>query len=696
MMNNEEIIGLPSSEVLYDKIINVELIRTVPNDQIFVVIGTAGEVVDTKKMSHSISIGEKGYHSYGVETPNQCIAIYKGKSHREYYKDNGRIHSRNVVPAGGTLPVIDSEKWWTSESFINAVQQSVGDKGCFIIVTGNGKNDYYHAMYLKEDVINTRDYIVADSLKIECTPGDIKPSISFNTNLIQGAHCYKMTLKISNMNLDFDIREITRVEITAGYRLQKFLYSFSCPVFSSYIESPNPDGVTVFECLAVGNTGAFIKNTPVELNYLGGTITVNEFLYAIARGLKLTLKNYLMDEYQQLPLSMRKMGTFAENGTAVIQWARELVQHRIALHEGAPEQHVDAYEYSQPYIMMQVTNDALCVFALNRQNKDTANNTATIISLDAVKGASFNGVALTAKAVWNPRMTPGEVFQMQPNIINGANLPNTIKKEVYGASPEGQYLYRCITMSISFSTNGSENEMSILAVPIKYISSSDAFTSEVTKTIDQFAQELYQQYKTDGGFVIEFGKSDGKEVAATEEFKKQKVVTTNTNNMFDLDILKVFSSVKTYEIKPGDNLSTVAEKWFATEKAPDGQKYCPFPLDLEDKDIDKLPPGSYRNEIPKASLWPIIAVLTYRYWRVQDATKSSRNPYESMEHMANPNLIRAGKQLVIPRIRDMDELARCREVFKYAHMAYDSGFPSYGNWSRDWKSLYEYLGGTWK
>lgn len=698
-MNKEFVLGLPSTEVLYDKVINVDLIRTIPNNQIFVVLGTQEESGKTTKELSVAQWTDQGMlRTYDKKVLN-CIAIYNGKTHREYYKDeNDIVKSRVVSPSGSTVAITYKDRWWTDESIVKDIKKAIGDEedsGCLITVNNEGTIDRFHAMYLKEDEINTRDYIAEDRIEIRCPEGGMKPSIAFSTNLIPGANCYKMTLKIYNMNLDFDVREINRVEVVAGYRLvDEFMFRFSCPVFSSYIESPNPDGVTVFECLAVGRTSAFIKNKPVELNYLGGTITIHEFLGAIARGLDLQLHDYLLEDYQKLPLNMRKMGTFAENGTAVINWARTIIQNRIAISEGAPEKSVDLYNYSRPYIYVSVTQDTLVVYAINRRNQDTESESATIINLDAVKGASFNGVALTVKAAWNPYMQPGSVFQMQPNIINGANLPNTVQNTTYGKDEENQYLYRCITMSISFSTNGNENEMSILAVPIKYLDTSDSFTSEITKTIGEFAQDVYKNFSSEGGYTINFGSSDGKEVAETEEFKKQKVVTTNTNNMFDLDIGNTFGTTRAYQIVDGDNLSTLASKWFATEGAPDGNKYCDFPLDVSKEKADELPPGAYRNVIPKVALWPIIAVLTYRKWKEEGEDKPAHR-FESMDRLANPDSIRTGKYLMIPVIESMDQLAQCREVFKYACAAYESGFPAYGEWVRYWKALYQYLGGTW-
>lgn len=694
-MSNEYIIGAPDSEILYDKIINVELIRTAPNKQIFVVLGTTGEAVDTKKSVIDIQ-PKNGNTQKTFDLSNQCIAIYKGDSHREYYMENNKVKSRNVRSQGNTISIKYKDSWWSDETIVSDIKTALKEGGCLISLNNEGRIERFHAAYLKEDMINTRDYIVEDSIKIACKEGSIKPTIAFSTSLIPGANCYKMVLKIYNLNLDFDIREVTRVEVVAGYRtLGTFMYRFSCPVFSSYIESPNPDGVTVFECLAVGRTNAFIKNKPVELNYLGGTITVDQFLGAIAAGLDLQLHDCLLQEYQDIPLNMRKMGTFAENGTAVITWAQQIIQNCIAASEGAPEDSPDTYEYSRPYIQLVVTPGVLCVYALNRQNKDTASESINVVSLDAVKGASFNGVALTVKAAWNPYIQPGSVFRMVPNIINGANLPNTLQDDVFGKSEKDQYLYRCITANISFSTNGSENEMSLLAVPIKYVDSSTAFSSQVTQTIGSFARRLHTQFKSDGGYKIDFGDSNSKEVANTEDFKRQKIVTTNTNNMFDLDIMNIFSNTKTYEIVQGNNLSYISEQWFSTKGAPDGNTYCDFDLDLSKEDIDKLPPGVYRNKIPKAALWPLIAVLTYRYWNRANMLNTAGNPFETMDHMANPNKIQAGKQLVIPTIPSMDVLKRCREIFKYAYKAYSSGFPSYGEWSREWKSLYQYLGGTW-
>ena len=65
-----------------------------------------------------------------------------------------------------------------------------------------------------------------------------------------------------------------------------------------------------------------------------------------------------------------------------------------------------------------------------------------------------------------------------------------------------------------------------------------------------------------------------------------------------------------------------------------------------------------------------------------------------MEHLQNPDNIQQGRKLVIPVINNFDTLKRCKEIFKYAHQAWNEGFPSYQNWVRTWHTVYQYLGGT--
>ena len=110
-MNKEFVLGLPATEVLYDKVINVDLIRTIPNNQIFVVLGTQEESGKaTKELSVAQWTDQGMLRTYDEKVLN-CIAIYNGKTHREYYKDeNDIVKSRVVSPSGSTVAITYKDK----------------------------------------------------------------------------------------------------------------------------------------------------------------------------------------------------------------------------------------------------------------------------------------------------------------------------------------------------------------------------------------------------------------------------------------------------------------------------------------------------------------------------------------------------------------------------------------------------------
>ena len=708
------------TDTLYDKIINVELQRVHEDKQIKTIVSLPGDIVDVRRKVHDVK-----------SSSGMPIAIYKGDWHYEYRRNIYGVHQEVKVKATGVciskgLGEFDRSDWWNDIEFIKLIdyalakmekdKQAVLDpskvitkpgpgesytrtdtfKGCLISINNNGRFERYHAIYLESDAESTGTYHTVDSTTIKCTPGAMKPSISFTTSIIPGNNCYKMILKIMNLNLDYDIRSVKRVRVTAGYRTQGFQEIFDCPVFSSYIESPNPDGVTVFECLCVGRVDSFADNRPIHFHYRGGKITIKDFLKAISEGLQTPLNNFLLDAYNDLELkisgtNLAGKDTYAENASAVLTWARQIIQKRIAAAEGFTGKSQIDSKVSYPYIHMHLTSDGLFVYALNKPNNDSNNVLRTmapkdVAVLDAVKGASFNGVALTVKALWNPRIRPGCLFQMQPNIYNGANLPNTITREQFGGDKANNYLYRCVTCSISFSTNGDENEMSLLAIPIVYMDEADPLSPDELQSWEGFINLSQVTFDIAGAYDINFGLPDSKDTVQTTEQKNREVVTTNTNDMFDMDILSLFSNTMDYEIKAGDNLSTLAQKFFKK-----GNGCCDF--NIEPDDISTLPQGVWKGEMDdRAFLWPLIAVLTYRrYLALGDV---GNNGYETMERMRNPNMIRIGRKLVIPIIGNIQMLEKCREMFKYAWQAWYENFPSYQGWARDWVTVYQYLGGT--
>lgn len=801
--------GLPSTEILYDKIIDVELVGTETNKDVACVIGMngsmiSGDVVSKRKAVYQAQYGAGNKYWQGIYTSEEVaanadafgnitmpsnIVIYKGFEHKEYWIDaKGNTQSKTVTATGRTITLdpqnhmqghrntykkgYGTNAWWLDENFHYELNKQLNeiteerrkyyaddpstraqkieyhpanqkyDKGPFtfplptyqiegselvvnnvqdgvrIIVNNNGKQERYHAVYVKTDESQTVTEHVSNSFKITCDKGGIKPSIVFSTNVIPGNNCYKMTLKIFNMNMNYDIRKIKTIKVTAGYRTQGFQTTFTCPVFSSYIESPNPDGVTVFECLCVGQCDSFASSSPVNFHYLGGKITLADFIAETARGLskeKITIHNYLKDEYKALKIHMTgRMDTYFENGAATLTWMRNIIQKRIAAAEGFVDKPQEGSSHSYPYIMCTLGQEGdLYIYALNRENSDTGGekdgallkdvtNVSTTPVLDAIKGASFNGVALSVKAAWNPRIRPGELFSMEANIYNGANLPNTLNPIQYGKDDNNGHLYRCVTCSIVFSTNGNENEMNILAVPLVYMEDSAYKDLAFVDTFDSFITTALSTYDTRSGEDVYYGKADESDTEATNEQQIIADADASRNKMYQQDLSTIFTEtmVKTsgYKIESGNTLSQIAAAYFDRAGAPDGNKYCDFDI-IPDNPGD-LPQGVYTGAPlmvnSRACLWPIIAVLTYNYWKRDNKVTGKNNKWENMVGMTNPDMIHIGKYLVIPVIQNFAQLQKCKEVFKYAYYAWpsDAAFPQYAGWRNVWYKLYQYLGGT--
>lgn len=743
---NQSVFG---GEILYDKIIDVELLSTERNVQISTILANTGLEASTEGMisrtalkclyifgttwkkslargwytekeaykfarQHGYTIiekGDPGYWMHRDKSANPSIAIYSGYSHKEYYESEGNLYSREVKAIGRTVHVSADESWgaddwYTHEDFIHQVNtQLLGLKdqeapqikdgfvyhpdietGIRILVTKNGRTEKYHAVLLKEDVINTRSYVITDRISITCPKTGIKPTISFSVGLIPGMNCYKLVLKITNLNLDVDIRKINRVIVKAGYRTQGFVETFECDVFSSYIESPNPDGITVFNCLAVGKTGVFTQDTPIRVHYRGGKITIHEIIVQTCNVLGIVHHDLLAEELQNIELDMAKMDTLAESATALLDWLRKVIVQAINYYKN-PGLDLAGASTEDPGVIVQMTSDGLYVYCTNYVNADSHEDDG-VINLDMVNGATFNGVALTAKSVWNPAVRPGRVFMMRPSIINGANLPNTVTDAVYGNDEAAGYKFRCITVAISFSTTGSENEMTIQAVPIKYIET-DYSSIQNTRAMEEFAQKIYDEYKANVQTLDVYLGSGEEGTVSETSVDQQKVYSQEeaSTNMLGVNARGLLGSsvVTEYQVVVGDSLSKIAEAWYNPKGAPDGKVYFEGPIDCDPSTlVDPMDYKGASNGILPYHFWPLIAVYTYQSYMTAQST--AINKYQSFQNLSNTDFVSVGKYVVIPRIGTFNQLRPVREIFKWAALSYKD-VPGYDYFVAGWTTI---------
>lgn len=351
---------------------------------------------------------------------------------------------------------------------------------------------------LFDKIINVKLYRVmagpdpsAVEISITCPDGGVKPAVSLSFRLLPNKICYQMTVKIQNFSLrgSINIRTFNVISVDVGYR-DGGTINLAGPIFSAYQESPNPDGVTVFEGVVVGDVGiGLFANQNYRLEFWADEISIQDLCARIADGLQLRLDTTSVDDsiMQETLKFPRHITARAQNGYAVVTWLNnvlhsyslgrdwEMMLNQTNRGTGFSLQkrgNTSFTEYSPHAINVIVHNGTLKVIQhgitvnnvpVTPQNIDSSPEGENLVFLDCVKSASFSAQALTVQSLYNPNIIAGTLFYMDPVYFTGGiGLPNQLTEKSY--NPDGG-LYRAITVSVEFDTNGSTNNMQILAVP---------------------------------------------------------------------------------------------------------------------------------------------------------------------------------------------------------------------------------------
>lgn len=542
----------------------------------------------------------------------------------------------------------------------------------------------------------TEDQIIPNSiLRISCPPNGVKPDMTFSINLIPGQACYKAVLKIKNLCIDtVDIRRWKSMKVTAGYRNGSKM-SFKCPIYSSYIESPNPDGVTVFEGLTVGEVDDDVLLTsPCCVHFTSGVVTVEELLTECSKGISthLQIENALPDEVNKAEIKVSvNQEYYSENGMSLLNWLQVTLGSAIKQRFG--------YQ-----LMIQLINKRIVALIIGGEGKQNG-ILENVISLDAVFGASFNGTALIVKAAWNPRLLPGDLFYLPPNFINASKLPNDIPEETY---KNKNNWYRVITMSVNFSTVEQINEMQIMAIPYQYVMQTEISEADTSITADKYAAIQNERFRNQATLIKDLYIGNPIDLSHTEIQKTEvvpkpakektgKALIDNYSNITELIAAAGIVTESTI-VQPGDTLSTLSQyfcwedgKGPKLDKTKIGTDKGYFNVDITEVNSQFRSYWS-DNGIPAWAVYvPLCATLTY--WRRQEElTKSVRNNWDSV-NPKNISEIHAGKSLLMPIVTNIHQLAPLKNIYRDAYKDYKDS-TDYPSWAKWWRRCYYYLGGT--
>jgi hypothetical protein len=295
-----------------------------------------------------------------------------------------------------------------------------------------------------------------------------KPHISINAAFLPNLRTTQVSVSIKNVEFDVDINRFAYLRVRLGY-FNGPSAMFRGVIINSYIESPNPNGNTVFQLLDAGLLGDLLTPRDVYIRFSGKTYWVQALQKACDTiGINLDLTG-LSSNYDAVPMN---------NAVKTLRFT--CAQHVKNYFERIGKEIFSRFNLPVPQITLQ--QDALVVTAL----LDSQQVKKPLPRLNQIKSASFTGGGIMIKAPYNPLIFPmahfyiepiffrgrlnGQALQDQnkllsPGLVTGVqgspdgNLLTTDKG--LGVSPDG--VYQCLTLNVQFDTYGV-NEMQISAV----------------------------------------------------------------------------------------------------------------------------------------------------------------------------------------------------------------------------------------
>ena len=544
---------------------------------------------------------------------------------------------------------------------------------------------------------NTTDDIYDDTpsqLTIECPATGPKPDITIEFSLLQNQNCYGITIRIKNLHTKYDIRSWSKAIIVAGYRrpnmapaeLQspgsakgEFTMTMSCPIFSSYIESPSPDSVTVFSGVIMDSFDSFFTDRQIIITVYEAP-TVRDFIFACVDkaggGAKdtttdtvgsLAVRIEAPDEFLNTTIeSLDKTTYTCAGGYALIMWMTGILQS-VGQSAGV----TDAQGVKHAVVVgVELYGNTVHIIVPGFLPPDTTTTSAiykNAVVLNHIKSASFTGPALNVIAPWVPNLIPGDYFKMAPNIFNGSALPNSIDKSLY---INKENLYHIITMSGKFSTCDNTNEMNILAIPAQ----SELNSLDEALSTNGTAAEWQKNYENLSRR-LEFGRK-------TEVSIGTAGTASSTGKWYSETFgSNIVTGAVDHTVAAHQTLSSIAELYWG-----DKISYTKTNKDLGNRKLPFAPAiGMPNPTFTGTDFWPLIAASTY----YKMSQKTDINYHVDTEH---PDGVQIGWILSIPSLSNPDDYASSKEIFKDMAKVYLAANNGYG---KIFANIYVYLGGTW-
>lgn len=481
---------------------------------------------------------------------------------------------------------------------------------------------------------------------VECAPGGPKPGIAFSTEILPGGIATQFRLVLTNFTSEIDIGLFSHMVVTIGYRTSPNRREFTAAIFSSFIETPNPNGRTVFTGLVGDWFVHGLKEVNRNLVFKNPTITMGELLWGVVEGkgpdgieespnikngglglsLRVDLPEWVLNDILIVGKEGQREAVYwTESGYACLNWLLDRVSgYGDAIVSRLKDQNVTEDEAERFRVMATFQDNVVSVF-MKGFTKSLDSNNIEYVDLNKITSVTFQGAALSIVAPWNPLLMPGSLFHMQSKYFRGRMAPRQVVNE---AARDSADLYRIITMSVEYDTNGPANMMKLLAIRNDSFISTESVAGRMT-AVDRAIEarsNVYTDSNRDQDIV--FGKDRPRE---SGERKASWGVKPTTFSRTDGVIRKV---------RAAETLGSIAIDTYGP------LTYYKTPSQGNIDHINEKVPGAY--------FWPLIAIGNY-------CMKLNEEPgFE--EYTETPDQLVEGRNVFVPTVTNLDALVRLRPI----------------------------------
>ena len=509
--------------------------------------------------------------------------------------------------------------------------------------------------------------------------GGLKPDITFSASLLPGEMFHEVTLTLKNYKMPFDIRQYTRMEITAGYRKQNndgvqfdevLIRRFPIEIFYSYNLTPAPDSVTVFKGVIVSSftdnsiEDYFSMNNDYELVFYRD-VTVDEYIQLVVqlintKGYNIAVKDNIPDEAKNLVMNTGPDGNDMYGKTFKFSSVPDIIRSIVSMLEAAYDNLGKKGSFN-----VHISDGILVIFCTD----GFYTTDEPIVELDCISSAVLNAGIMNVTAPWYPPLIPGGIIHVERTYIDGSDLPNVIDvDELMGIDN----LYRVLTMEIDFSSIGGVNSMKITSIPLRYAENSQVDGGKEAQkeyeykfnVVQKEAQKIIDQIKenTDS--------TDVKAIPLTKLEVGEKTEEENPVFQWAMSNKSLLNDLKVSSVMESDRLiGDVCIK----------DIYKSFPALV----VADIKPAEYSEgsqlilgdaPIPSYNaqwLWPIVYAATYKMYL---DTKKNGTGGEVPDYL-NPfalnkktsGVVIAGKQVAYPQnIKTWNDVKAFKDLYKEA------------------------------